>query len=94
MTHAAVSPHPEAAAATPSPAALGDLASASTSTWVKSPSSSAPPDYLERPHPARRDGCQFEQLIDVCGVDYSEYRMGDWDGPRYAVDLAPAVRSA
>jgi NADH-quinone oxidoreductase subunit C len=30
-------------------------------------------------------GCQFEQLLDVCGVDYSEYRMGDWDGLRYAV---------
>jgi NADH-quinone oxidoreductase subunit C len=30
-------------------------------------------------------GCQFEQLIDLCGVDYSEYKMGDWDGPRYAV---------
>jgi NADH-quinone oxidoreductase subunit C len=30
-------------------------------------------------------GCQFEQLIDLCGVDYSEYRMGDYDGLRYAV---------
>ena len=30
-------------------------------------------------------GCQFEQLMDVCGVDYSEYKMGDWDGLRYAV---------
>jgi len=30
-------------------------------------------------------GCRFEQLIDLCGVDYAEYRMGDWDGPRYAV---------
>jgi NADH-quinone oxidoreductase subunit C len=30
-------------------------------------------------------GCQFEQMIDLCGVDYSEYRMGDWEGPRYAV---------
>jgi NADH-quinone oxidoreductase subunit C len=30
-------------------------------------------------------GCQFEQLIDLCGVDYSEYRMGGWDGLRYAV---------
>jgi NADH-quinone oxidoreductase subunit C len=34
-----------------------------------------------RDHPA----CRFEQLLDVCGVDYSEYKMGDWDGPRYAV---------
>ncbi|MES2939067.1 MAG: NADH-quinone oxidoreductase subunit C [Pseudomonadota bacterium] len=30
-------------------------------------------------------GCRFEQLLDVCGVDYSEYRAGEWDGPRYAV---------
>jgi NADH-quinone oxidoreductase subunit C len=30
-------------------------------------------------------GCQFEQLIDLCGVDYSEYKMGDYDGLRYAV---------
>ncbi|NNU42365.1 NADH-quinone oxidoreductase subunit C [Ramlibacter montanisoli] len=28
--------------------------------------------------------CAFEQLIDLCGVDYSEYKMGEWDGPRYA----------
>ncbi|MBC5767162.1 NADH-quinone oxidoreductase subunit C [Ramlibacter albus] len=31
------------------------------------------------------EGCKFEQLIDLCGVDYSEYRAGEWDGPRYAV---------
>ncbi len=30
-------------------------------------------------------GCRFEQLIDLCGVDYSEYKAGEWDGPRYAV---------
>ena len=30
-------------------------------------------------------GCQFEQLIDLCGVDYSEYRDGAWEGPRFAV---------
>ena len=29
--------------------------------------------------------CRFEQLLDLCGVDYAEYRMGEWDGPRYAV---------
>ncbi|NML46431.1 NADH-quinone oxidoreductase subunit C [Ramlibacter sp. G-1-2-2] len=31
------------------------------------------------------EGCKFEQLQDLCGVDYSEYRMGDYDGLRYAV---------
>jgi NADH-quinone oxidoreductase subunit C len=27
----------------------------------------------------------FEQLIDLCGVDYSQYGEGTWDGPRFAV---------
>ena len=27
----------------------------------------------------------FEQLIDLCGVDYSSYRDTDWDGLRYCV---------
>lgn len=30
-------------------------------------------------------GCKFEQLIDLCGVDYSEYRDGLHDGLRYCV---------
>ncbi|WP_411885435.1 NADH-quinone oxidoreductase subunit C [Polaromonas sp. YR568] len=30
-------------------------------------------------------GCRFEQLIDLCGVDYSEYRDGQYDGLRYCV---------
>ena len=46
----------------------------------------APIDYLEvarvlRDHPSLR----FEQLIDLCGVDYSEYRDQAWDGPRFCV---------
>ncbi len=28
---------------------------------------------------------QFEQLIDLCGVDYSSYKDVDWDGPRFCV---------
>ncbi len=45
-------------------------------------------DYLGvartlRDHPALR----FEQLIDLCGVDYSSYRNQPWDGPRYCVVL-------
>ena len=31
------------------------------------------------------DGCKFEQLIDLCGVDYSEYKAGNYDGPRFCV---------
>jgi NADH-quinone oxidoreductase subunit C len=30
-------------------------------------------------------GCQFEQLIDVCGVDYSEFKEGTYEGKRYCV---------
>jgi NADH-quinone oxidoreductase subunit C len=30
-------------------------------------------------------GCQFEQLIDLCGVDYSEYKEGAYEGARYCV---------
>lgn len=30
-------------------------------------------------------GCQFEQLVDLCGLDYSEYGDGVHDGTRFAV---------
>ena len=43
-------------------------------------------NYLAAARILRDDpACRFEQLIDLCGVDYSEYRMGEWDGLRYAV---------
>lgn len=29
-------------------------------------------------------GCRFEQLVDLCGVDYSAYREVGTDGPRFA----------
>ncbi|HZV97676.1 MAG TPA: NADH-quinone oxidoreductase subunit C [Methylophilaceae bacterium] len=28
---------------------------------------------------------KFEQLIDLCGVDYADYGEGTWDGQRFAV---------
>lgn len=34
-----------------------------------------------RDHPALK----FEQLIDLCGVDYAAYREGIWDNERFAV---------
>ena len=46
----------------------------------------APADYsavMKQLHDA--PSCQFEQLIDLCGMDYSTYGDGAWDGPRYAV---------
>ena len=32
-----------------------------------------------------RPELQFEQLIDLCGVDYSSYRDVEWDGLRFCV---------
>lgn len=43
-------------------------------------------DYLDAAALLRdAPGCQFEQLIDLCGVDYSEYKDGTYEGPRYCV---------
>ncbi|MFA5171580.1 MAG: NADH-quinone oxidoreductase subunit C [Sulfuriferula sp.] len=30
-------------------------------------------------------GLRFEQLIDLCGMDYSDYQEGQWQGERFAV---------
>jgi NADH-quinone oxidoreductase subunit C len=32
-----------------------------------------------------RPALKFEQLIDLCGVDYSDYKSRPWDGARYCV---------
>ncbi len=32
-------------------------------------------------------GCQFEQMLDLCGVDYSAYGDGVYEGPRFCVVL-------
>lgn len=43
-------------------------------------------DYLAAASLLRNaPGCQFEQLIDLCGVDYSDYGNGTYDGLRYCV---------
>jgi len=43
-------------------------------------------DYLAAATTLRdAPGCRFEQLIDLCGVDYSEYKDGRHDGLRYCV---------
>lgn len=31
--------------------------------------------------------CQFEQMMDLCGVDFSEYKDGAYEGRRYCVVL-------
>lgn len=43
-------------------------------------------DYLSSATLLRdAEGCKFEQLLDVCGVDYSEYKDGQYEGLRYCV---------
>ncbi len=43
-------------------------------------------DYLAAAQLLRDSaGCQFEQLIDLCGVDYLEYKNGDYEGLRFCV---------
>ena len=43
-------------------------------------------DYLEAANLLRDHAdLGFEQLIDLCGVDYSSYRDRPWDGLRYCV---------
>ena len=43
-------------------------------------------DYLEVCQVLRDDASlKFEQLIDLCGVDYQDYGDGVYEGPRYAV---------
>ncbi|CDS54387.1 NADH-ubiquinone oxidoreductase chain C [Polaromonas sp. CG9_12] len=46
----------------------------------------APVDYLAAATLLRdAPGCKFEQLMDLCGLDYSEYKNSQYDGLRYCV---------
>ena len=43
-------------------------------------------DYIQSMTTLRDDPTlRFEEMIDLCGVDYSQYGEGTWDGPRFAV---------
>jgi NADH-quinone oxidoreductase subunit C len=43
-------------------------------------------DYVDAARILRdHDDLRFEQLMDLCGVDYSSYRDAPWEGPRYCV---------
>jgi NADH-quinone oxidoreductase subunit C len=45
-------------------------------------------DYLGAARTLRdHSALKFEQMVDLCGVDYSSYRNEPWDGPRYCVVL-------
>jgi NADH-quinone oxidoreductase subunit C len=46
----------------------------------------SPADYLSVAEQLRDDAAlRFEQLIDLCGVDYSGYKNRPWESPRFAV---------
>lgn len=85
MNQAAASPAPETVRDAVA-AALGDKARRVDLKHGEVTVIVAAKDYLEACRVLKdAPDCRFEQLIDVCGVDYSEYRMGGWDGLRYAV---------
>ena len=50
-------------------------------TLVVKPQTYATAMRTLRDHP----DCRFEQLIDLCGMDYSDYGDGAWEGARFAV---------
>jgi NADH-quinone oxidoreductase subunit C len=54
---------------------LGEL------TLILKPQAYATAMRTLRDHP----DCRFEQLIDLCGMDYSAYGDGAWEGARFAV---------
>jgi NADH-quinone oxidoreductase subunit C len=82
---AAVSPAPEATRDA-IVAALGDKAKRIDLKLGEVTVVVSAANYLEVARILRDDPtCRFEQLLDLCGVDYSEYKMGEWDGLRYAV---------
>lgn len=85
MNQAAASPAPETVRDAVA-AALGDKARRVDLKLGEVTVVVAAKDYLEACRVLKdAPGCRFEQLIDLCGLDYSEYKMGGWDGARYAV---------
>jgi len=66
--------------------ALGDQLS-SVSTALDEVTIVVKPEHLSAAAEALRDapGLRFEELIDLCGVDYRDYGDGAWEGRRFAV---------
>jgi NADH-quinone oxidoreductase subunit C len=85
MTNYAI--RPEALQATLS-AALGERASHITIALGEVTVHVSVANYLSAMQILRdAPGCQFEQLVDLCGVDYSAYREVGTDGPRFGVTV-------
>lgn len=69
-------------------AVLGDLLESSNVRLGELTMVVSAANYLQvaqtlREHP----DCCFEQMMDLCGVDYSTYKNEPWQGPRYCVVL-------
>lgn len=85
MTTFSVTPETIQAAAT---AALGDKLQRSSISLGEVEVVVSADDYHAAVNALRdANGCKFEQLIDLCGVDYSEYKGGSYEGPRFCVVL-------
>lgn len=85
MTVYAVNPH---TLKTQVDAALGDLVKSSAValdelTVVVDAANYFQAAQILRDHPA----CCFEQMVDLCGVDYSTYKNEAWTGSRFCVVL-------
>ena len=67
-------------------AALGDKARNVTLALGEVTAVVPPAHYLEVMQTLRdAPGCRFDILSDLCGVDYSTYGDGIWEGPRFCV---------
>lgn len=66
--------------------ALGDKLRSISTAFSEVTAVVAAKDYLAAAKLLRdSEGCKFEQLIDLCGIDYSAYKDGQYDGLRYCV---------
>ena len=67
-------------------AALGDKLKSITIAFDEVTATVKAADYVVAATLLRDSaGCKFEQLIDLCGIDYSEYKDGQYDGLRFCV---------
>ncbi len=67
-------------------AALGDKVKSLKIAFGEVTVTVAAADYLAAATLLRdAAGCKFEQLMDLCGLDYSEYKDGQYAGLRYCV---------
>lgn len=66
--------------------ALGDKIKGMTTALGEVTIVVAASDYLSVMQSLRdHDATRFEQLIDLCGLDYQQYGDGRWEGARFAV---------